>query len=75
MIMLGDKKKKLAAILGPVDEPRYEEHEHDGLHAVCEEVLEAIKSNDVHGLGEALKAAFLHFDSEPHEEGPHTNEE
>lgn len=33
-----------------------------------------MKSNDVKGVAEAIKSAFEILDSQPHEEGEHTNE-
>lgn len=49
-----------------------EEHAHI---AAAEDILRAIKDNDPRHLALALKAAFEIFDSEPHVEGPHENEE
>ena len=45
------------------------------LHAAAQDILRAIESKDYKHLALALKSAFDICDSEPHVEGPHTNEE
>lgn len=49
--------------------------ESDLLEICAEDLNNAIKSSDIKGIAEALRAAFEHLDSEPHIEGPHTNKE
>jgi hypothetical protein len=49
--------------------------EYDGLHAAAEDLLAAIESKDAKALALAIRAAFEICDSEPHDEGSHTNEE
>lgn len=44
------------------------------LEACADDIIRAINSKDSKMLAEAIKAAFEICDSEPHEEGPHTNE-
>lgn len=46
---------------------------HESLLLICEELIHAVHAKDVRGTAEALKAAFELCDSEPHEEGSHTN--
>ena len=48
---------------------------HDGLKAAAEDLLDAIKANDVDATASALRRAFRIADAMPHEEGPHGNEE
>lgn len=45
------------------------------LKAAAEDVLRAIDTKSPIDLAKALKAAFDICDSEPHEEGPHINED
>lgn len=45
-----------------------------GLRAAAKDLMAAIHSNDSEKLMHALKAAFEILDSQPHEEGPHLNE-
>lgn len=46
-----------------------------GLKSAAEDILRAIESKSPIDLAKAIEAAFNACDSEPHEEGPHTNEE
>lgn len=56
MIMMGDKKKVLAAILGP-HEPHGEPMESpDEMHTVGQEAIECVHNHDVAGFVEAIKA-------------------
>lgn len=43
----------------------------EALHAIAEELIEAIHAKDAAGVASCLKAAFQECESEPHEEGPH----
>lgn len=45
------------------------------LEAACDDILRAIGAKDSKQLASAIQAAFEICDSQPHEEGPHTNEE
>ena len=47
----------------------------DILEAAASDILNAIEQKDSKHLALALRAAFQILDSEPHEEGPHLNEE
>lgn len=55
--------------------PREElDREEDSIDICCEEMIEAMEEKDPKKMAKALRAAFQIFDSEPHEEGPHTND-
>lgn len=51
------------------------ESEPDLLEICAEDLKQALKADDTKAIAEALRAAFDLLDSEPHVEGPHTNEE
>lgn len=42
---------------------------------IAQDVISAVKAGDAKLLSEALEAAFMHFDSKPHVEGEHEEEE
>jgi hypothetical protein len=46
----------------------------DGAEACAKDALDAIKNNDMRALASALRSMFQIFDSQPHEEGPHTED-
>jgi hypothetical protein len=48
--------------------------EYDMLESAAEDMISAIHSRDVKVVCSALRAAFEILDSEPHYEGPHTEE-
>lgn len=79
MMIMGDKKKAITAILGerhPNVGERWEDgpKTHDALSALGSELCEAVKSDDGPGVVSALRAIFAELDSEPHAEGPHIEE-
>jgi len=47
------------------------DHDFDYLEACAEDLIHAVHAKDVHGVVDALRAAFQICDSEPHEEGEH----
>lgn len=49
--------------------------EDNGLDLCSEAIMRAIKSGDSKAFSKALRDAFEILDSEPHKEGPHTNDE
>lgn len=49
--------------------------DEDGLKAAAKDLRDAIESKDDSRIASALRAAFEILDSEPHSEGPHTNED
>lgn len=59
--------------IGP-DLSKDKEEEVDSIEAAAEDMLKAFEEKDVKKLAAAVRAAFDILDSEPHEEGPHTNE-
>ncbi len=72
MIMMADRKKTVAAILGPhPDSEKEKEPISTPCQIAAEELIEAIQSKDAEGVVESLKAIFAEFDSEPHVEGEH----
>lgn len=73
MIMMGDRKKAVAQILGPKKEVEGEGDDDapSSLHVSAREAMDALKSDDESAFLDAMKAIFMEFDSEPHEEGPH----
>lgn len=70
MIMMGDKKKTLNAILGPHEENVGVEGDdvHEG-HEICKELIDAVKSGSHEDVWNCLKAAVEEINSEPSEEG------
>lgn len=57
-----------------VDKAQPEEEGDASGEAAFQDIMEAIKSGDVKAGAKALRSAFEIFDSEPHEEGPHTDD-
>ena len=51
------------------------ESHDDGIDACSHDLIESVHSKNIKAVSAAIKAAFELLDSEPHEEGPHTNEE
>lgn len=81
MIIMGDGKKRMvSAILDAKgdnvgDKRDLEEGpEYDELEMIAQELIEAIHARNQKEVAESLRAAFECLDSEPHEEGPHTEE-
>lgn len=52
-----------------------EEHHDDMLHAIGQELIDALHKKDVGSVIECLRAAFYILDAEPHEEGEHLEHE
>lgn len=48
---------------------------NEGLEAAATDLIRAVHSKDIKQVADALRAAFEICDSEPHEEGPHLNDE
>ena len=75
---MGKDKKTLARVILDSDvEKAKEAYEGEGavddgaLSAIADDLINAVHDKDAAGVMAALKAAFMTFDSEPHEEGPH----
>ena len=71
MMMIGDKRKLLTAVLGPHEPDGEVKEDANEVHAIAQELIEAVHNHDVAGVADALKAAFELLDMEPHAEGPH----
>ena len=50
-----------------------ETEEYDSLESAAEDLCHAIEAKDYKAAASALRAAFDLLDSQPHQEGPHTN--
>jgi hypothetical protein len=72
------KKKHQTGVIvttRPSDEPKQDESESpDSIEYCAEDLMKAVHANDKKGVAEALRSAFTILDSEPHDEGEHTNE-
>lgn len=74
MIMMGDRKKHIQAILGPssLEEEGPKEPDNSAeLHAIAHDIVEALHARNVPDVVDGLKAFFYACDAEPHEEGEH----
>ena len=49
----------------------YEDQEYDSLESAAQELIDAVKAEDVKGAAMALRSAFELMGSEPHQEGEH----
>jgi hypothetical protein len=75
MIMMGDKKRTIHAILGP-EEGDLSEKEEGGDNkeekmAAMKELIDCVHAKDEEGAMSAFEALFECCDSLPHVEGPH----
>lgn len=72
------KKKQQTGVIvktrQPDEKPEQEENEQEdqGLMVCAQDLIDAIAAQDVKAVASALRAAFQIADSEPHEEGEHT---
>lgn len=76
------KPKKMASVIIATRKPNgsvmpeHEEGESEpGLMSAAEDLISAIHSKDASAAASALQAAFEMMEEQPHEEGPHVNEE
>lgn len=70
------KRQNEGSASGPIEsvERKSDEgEEYDVLESAAEDLCHAIEAKDYKAAAAALRAAFELCDSEPHEEGPHTN--
>lgn len=65
----------IAIEVGPDVGGQLELTPEEQLHAVAGELVDAVHCNDVAAVVEALRGAFLLFDSMPHVEGEHVDEQ
>ncbi len=75
------QKKQIAGLIvahrkpdGGQEESHSEGNENSALEACAEDLIRAIHAKDGMHVALALRAAFDVLESEPHEEGPHTND-
>lgn len=74
------KDRKVAGLIMSMRKPdqkpddQSDDHVSEAAQACAQDVYDAISSNDIKKLASALYAAFQIFDSEPHVEGPHTED-
>jgi hypothetical protein len=54
------------------DETSEDTPEDDGMEMIGRDLCHAIESKNYKAIGEALRAAFEIYESQPHEEGEHT---
>lgn len=71
-------KKQTASLIvstrkpdGNIQESHSEGDEDSAMKAAAEDIMRAITSKDPQHLALALRAAFQILEAEPHEEGPH----
>jgi len=74
--------KKMASVIiasrkpdGKIETEGEEGEENAGLVSAAEDLLRAIATKDATAVAQALQSAFEICDSQPHEEGEHTEEE
>ena len=75
------EKRKVAGLIiqrrtpdgGHEDTP--ENHSEDGLRSCAQDLIKAVQTGNEERVAKALRDAFEILDSEPHEEGPHMNDE
>jgi hypothetical protein len=60
---------------GNLQESHSEGNEDSALKQCSADLIRALTDKDEDAVASALRSAFEILDSEPHEEGPHTNEE
>lgn len=54
--------------------PDTSDQDYDSIEACATDLIRAVHAKDAQAVCKALRAAFEIMDSEPHEEGEHTNE-
>jgi hypothetical protein len=84
MLPFLEPKKITSVIIARHGKPDLETHSEEespdsdldpGMKMAAEDVMRAFESKSVIDLAKALHSAFQIFDSMPHEEGPHEEEE
>ena len=75
------KNKNVAGLIishrkpdGDIQEQHSEGNEDSALESAAEDIIQAMTAKDAKSLAAAIRAAFEILDSEPHVEGPHTQE-
>lgn len=76
---LKNKQNVAGVIMTKVRSPDHPENKEDesnqGLLAASRDLIKAVQASDEKGVAQAIEAAFTILDSQPHEEGEHTNED
>lgn len=73
------KPKNVASVIiaqrhpGKAPEEQTEDDQYDPMEAAAADLIRAVHEGNEKAVASALKAAFEICDSQPHEEGPHTN--
>lgn len=65
----------ISTIVRKSDNDGASSNENEGLEACARDLIDAIQSGDSKKAASALKSAFELCDSQPHDEGEHTNEQ
>jgi len=65
------KDAGIAGVVTVHRSPDKPEETPDGVHMAAQDLIDAVKTNDVKAVAAALRAAFEIMDSEPHVEGEH----
>jgi hypothetical protein len=82
--MIGDPKKVAVGIIAKLhpkedaDEPAMDDGVDDGMaekHSIAQELIHAVHAGDAGAVVDAFEAMFQACDKEPHEEGPHIEDE
>lgn len=66
-MLLFDRKKAMNQIMGPKKEES--SGAEDPAHSIAKEAIEAVHAKDHVGFADATKALFMHFDSDPDQDG------
>jgi hypothetical protein len=66
-VILFDRKKALNQIMGPP--PGQEPEAEDPAHTIAKEAIDAVHAKDHAGFAAATKALFMHFQSDPDQDG------
>lgn len=70
-----DRRSGNRSEIQPDIESKNNENHDQALEAIAGDLLSAIQSKSIHGIRDSLREAFLHLDSQPHEEGEHIEPE
>lgn len=66
MMMMGDKKKAVTAILGPIEgEKEKDSAPADALELISEDLIAAVKAGDANAVASALRAAYAECGAPP----------
>lgn len=71
--LLDRRSGNRAEIQPDIENKTHPDHDQ-ALESIAGDLLSAIQSKSVQGIRDALRDAFLHLESQPHEEGEHIEE-